>query len=214
MTGAARPKADTRRRGAGPRGELDREAFVGRVVAAAEAIARVEGLRGLGMRRLAAAIGYAPNSIYHAVGDLDQVVLRVNARTLERLHDALSAALALHRDPREAALAMAEAYLAFVAREPRLWGLVSEHALPPGAAFPDWYEAALAGTTGLVDAALGPLIPDAEERQRAVAALWASLHGLASLSASGKLAVLTPEPPERLGRLLVARFLDGTGREA
>ncbi|MFY9291084.1 MAG: TetR/AcrR family transcriptional regulator, partial [Methylorubrum rhodinum] len=38
-------------------------------------------------------------------------------------------------------------------------------------------------------------------------ALWAALHGLASLSTSGKLAVLTPDAPRELARLLVGRFL-------
>lgn len=209
VTAMAATAGEGRRRLAGPRGELDRAAFLERVVEAAEAIARAEGLRGLGMRRLAAAIGYAPNSIYHAVGDLDQVVLRVNARTFARLRAALGAAVAVQDPPRARALALAEAYLGFVAAEPKLWGLVAEHALPSGSAFPDWYAEALADTIGLVDAVLEPLLPEAAERARAVAALWASLHGLASLSTSGKLAVLTAEPPAALARLLVARFLDG-----
>ena len=274
-------KRGENRRSAGPRGELDREGFLLLVVDAAEAIARENGLRGLGMRKLAAAVGYAPNSIYHAVGDLDQVVLRVNARTFGRLHDALAAAIAprtladqsvsharphpevlrsslegalqpvarslepsfeaadaapqdevqgwsktYRPDPqgeaegrnrhvpsmcqataRENALAVAEAYLAFVGEAPLLWSLVPEHAMPPGVALPDWYEEALARTTGLVDTVLAPLLPDPEERGRAVAVLWASLHGLASLSTSGKLAALTPEAPGALARMLVGRFL-------
>lgn len=194
-------------RGSGPRGELDREGFVGLVIDTAEGLARAEGLRGLGMRKLAAAVGYAPNSIYHAVGDLDQVLLRVNARTFSRLHNALVAAISPDASPRENALNVAQAYLAFVAEAPLLWSLVPEHALPAGAVFPEWYEAALSRTTGLVDAVLAPLLPDAAERGRAVAVLWASLHGLASLSTSGKLAVLTAETPGALARMLVGRFL-------
>ena len=42
---------------------------------------------------------------------------------------------------------------------------------------------------------------------QAVAALWASLHGLASLSTSGKLGALTDAAPADLARLLVSRFL-------
>ncbi|NEU10578.1 WHG domain-containing protein [Methylobacterium sp. BTF04] len=168
---------------------------------------RMEGLRGLGMRRLASVIGYAPNSIYNAVGDLDAVILRVNARTLERLHAALTAALGPDRSPRDNALALADAYLAFVVADPQVWSLVFEHALAPDSAFPDWYAEALSQATDLVDGVLVPLIPDAIERRQAVATLWAGLHGLASLSTSNKLAVLTPEPPRALARLLVGRFL-------
>ena len=72
-------------RSSGPRGEHDRESFVALVAGTAEDLVRREGFRALGMRRLAGAIGYAPNSIYNAVGDLDQVLLRVNARTLAQI---------------------------------------------------------------------------------------------------------------------------------
>ncbi len=200
------------KRGSGPRGEYDREGFTNLVAQAAESIVRHEGFRALGMRRLAAAIGYAPNSIYNAVGDLDQVVLRVNARTLDRLYGALAAAIVADRNARANALALADAYLVFVAADPRVWSLLFEHHTAPDLAFPDWYEDAVGRATGLVGTVLEPLIPDADERRGAVAALWAALHGLAALSTSNKLAILTPEPPRDLARLLVGRFL-GVARD-
>ena len=195
-----------RRKGTGPRGEHDREGFVALVTGAAESLVRDEGLRGLGMRRLASAIGYAPNSIYNAVGDLDQVVLRVNARTLDRLHAALAAVLNPARPPRENALALADAYLAFVAADPRVWSLLFEH-VAPDLTFPDWYVEALSRPVSLVDGVLSTLIADANERRQAVAALWAALHGLASLSTSNKLAIIAPDAPSALARLLIGRFL-------
>lgn len=199
--------ARTEKRGTGPRGEHNRDEFLALVTRAAEGLVRREGLRGLGMRRLASTIGYAPNSIYNAVGDLDAVVLRVNARTLERLHATLTAAVRPEASPRANALSVADAYLAFVAADPQVWSLVFEHQIAPDAVFPDWYAGALARATDLVDAVLRPMIPDPDERRQAVATLWAGLHGLASLSTSRKLAVLTPESPRDLARLLVGRFL-------
>lgn len=196
-----------RRRTAGPRGEHDRDGFTALVAQAAETIVRDEGARALGMRRLASTVGYAPNSIYNAVGDLDQVVLRVNARTFGRLRAALDAAIDPDAEARAQALALADAYLAFVQADPAVWSLVAEHALPPDIATPDWYAHALAEATGLVDRVLAPLVPDPGERIRTVVALWAALHGLAALSTSRKLAALTAEPPEALARMLVTRVL-------
>ena len=196
-----------KKRGAGPRGDVDRAGFLALVCAAAEGLVRDQGVRALGMRPLATAIGYAPNSIYNAVGDLDAVLLRVNARTFGRLRDVLAAALDPSASPRANAAALAEAYLGFVAADPAVWSLVSEYAPVRGAAVPDWYWEALAGATDLVDATLEPLLPDDAERARAVAALWAALHGLASLSNSGKLGALTEAAPVDLARMLVARFL-------
>ena len=198
------------RRAPGPRGTHDRAAFAALVAEAAERLVRAEGARALGMRRLAAAIGYAPNSIYNAVGDLDQVVLRVNARSFERLRGALDAATDPRATPRTNAASLAAAYLAFVAADPVVWGLVHAHALAPDTVIPDWHAQALARAVEPVEAVLAPLVPDAAERGRLVAALWAALHGLAALSMSGKLAGLSPDPPEDLARLLVVRVL-GSG---
>ena len=155
---------------------------------------------------------YAAGSIYNAVGDLDAVVLRVNARTLERLRAALVRLVDPARPPIENALAVADGYLDFVARQPRLWGVILEHVLPPGSDFPDWYEKALAATTNVVDEVLKPLVADEDERRRAVATLWASLHGLASLSSSGKLAVVDRDDPRAMAHLLIRRFLGGAAR--
>ena len=198
----------------GPRGEHSRDEFIALVVDHAEAIARAEGLRGLGMRRLAAAIGYAPNSIYNAVGGLDDIVLRLNARTLGRLHSHLAALATERRSAKAAVLRLADGYLEFVRAEPKLWSLLFDHVMADDTVLPDWYGEALARATGLVDAVLVPLIEDAAERHRAVAALWAALHGLASLASSGKLDAVTRDDPRRLARLLIGGYLDGVERGA
>ena len=47
------------------------------------------------------------------------------------------------------------------------------------------------------------------ERQRAARALWAGVHGIASLSSADKLSVVTTETAERLVDDLVATYLAG-----
>ena len=193
------------------RADHSRDELADLVISAAEALACEEGLRGVAMRRIATAIGYAPGSIYNAVGDLDEVLLRVNARTLKRLRVHLAGVVDPAGAPLDNALAVADGYLDFVFRQPRLWGLILEHMLPKGSAFPIWYEEALGETMRLVDDVLKPLIVDEEERRRSVATLWASLHGLASLSTSGKLAVVDTDDPHAMAHLLIRRFLEGAG---
>ena len=195
------------------RTDHSREELAELVVGAAETLARREGLRGIAMRRIAAEIGYAAGSIYNAVGDLDAVVLRVNARTLERLRAALVRLVDPARPPIENALAVADGYLDFVARQPRLWGVILEHVLPPGSDFPTGREGAR-GDDERRRRGLKPLVADEDERRRAVATLWASLHGLASLSSSGKLAVVDRDDPRAMAHLLIRRFLGGAASPA
>lgn len=192
------------------RQEHTREEMADLVAAAAEEIGVRDGLAGITMRRLAAAVGYAPNSIYHSVGDMDQVILRLNARTLARLHRSLRRRLRDGQLPEDAALAIADGYMAFVGQNHRLWSILTEYTLKGDAPLPDWYRAALSRPLALVEEALAPLFADPSDRRRSVAALWASLHGIAALSLSGKLGLVTADDAPDLARLLVRRYLAGT----
>ncbi len=194
--------------------EHTREEMIDLVAAAAEEIGAGEGLPGITMRRLAAAVGYAPNSIYHAVGDMDEVILRLNARTLERLRRALQRRIRPTETPEEAALAIADGYMAFVRQNHRLWSILVDYTRRDTAPLPDWYQAALSRPLSLVKEALAPLFPDPEDRRRSVAVLWAALHGIAALSLSGKLGMVTPDDAPELARLLVRRYLAGSEASA
>jgi AcrR family transcriptional regulator len=177
------------------------------VVDAAEAMARQEGLRGLSLRKIAAEIGYVPGSLYNLIGDLDAIILHLNARTLERLSEYLKTRIDPAKSAVENAFAVAEGYLDFVMAEPLLWGLILEHRLLPGAETPAWFMQALSATTDLVEDVLRPLIADEAERRLAVVSLWAALHGIASLATSGKLWAVHEADPHAMARQLVARFL-------
>ena len=189
--------------------EHTKEEMTDMVVAAADEIGGREGLRGITMRRLAAAVGYAPNSLYHSVGDMDEILLQLNARTLARLAAALRQRLRGVADGEAAAIAVADGYMAFVRAHHQLWSILVEHKLGEGKAFPDWYRAALAQPLELVDEVLAPVFPDADDRRRSVAALWAALHGIASLSLTGKLGVVAPDDAPTLARLVVRRYIAG-----
>jgi AcrR family transcriptional regulator len=196
------------------RQEHTRKEMVDLVVSAAEEIGGREGLAGITMRRLAAAVGYAPNSIYHSVGDMDEVILRLNARTLSRLDRALARRIRPGGPPEEVALAIADGYMAFVHRNHRLWSILVDYSRRDPGPVPDWYQAALSRPLDLVEAALTPLFADADDCRRSVAALWAALHGIASLSLSGKLGIVTPEDAPGLARLIVRRYLAGAAAGA
>ena len=167
------------------RQEHSRDELAALVVSAAEAIAEEGGLGGITMRRLAAAVGYAPNSIYHAVGDMDEILLRLNVRTLDLLCWTLRRSLPGARTPEAAVDAIVEGYIGFVRRHPGLWSVIVEYVRRGKGPFPAWYEEALSRPLDLVDEVLAPFFPDPVDRRRSTAVLWASLHGFVSLTLSG-----------------------------
>ena len=198
----------------GRRSDHTREELAALVVGAASAIAAREGLRGIAMRRIAERIGYAPGSIYNAVGDLDDVVLRVNAATLLALAAQLEAELVKAGDvvPAERALVLAEAYLDYVSQHHLLWGVLLEHRLPPGRSLPGWFIASRDRPVQIVLQALGPLFPGSTaDRRRAVLTLWAALQGVVSMVIGRTLSSLADRTePRRLVRLLVGRYVTGS----
>lgn len=174
---------------------------------AARGLVAEEGLRGLTVRRVAERIGYAPGTLYNLFSNLDELVLRLNAETLDRMAEALAAAAA--RPPAERATALVEAYFDRIAAEPLAWGVLFEHRLPAGTALPDWYGERLDRLVGIAVAALEPLMTDwpVLERRRAIVAMWAGLHGISTLAVGAKLALVDPGDPRALGRLLVSRVI-------
>ena len=195
------------------RSDHSREELAGLVREAARAIAAIEGWRGVTMRAIATRIGYAPGSIYNAVGDLDAVLLRVNAGTLEDLggwvEDAVRRcgpdAAVIQR-----ALAIADSYMRFVTENARLWASVLERVPAADSPVSDWYAAPRARLIEIVAASIAPLYPEAKARRRAVVALWAALQGVASLAAGGNLAfAATNLDPRDIARSIVLRYLTG-----
>src|SRR5512134_263577 len=92
---------------------------------ATEEIVAREGYAALSTRRVAAAIGYTVGTLYLVFRNFDELILQVNARTLDALSARLlEAAGAAEGVPR--ALALGRAYLRFATERPRLWRMVFE----------------------------------------------------------------------------------------
>ena len=181
------------------------------ILEAAYAIIEMHGLAGLSAREIARRIGYSPGTIYNMFDNLDDVVLRIEARVLDALDERLAAVLTEPLPDREKVQRMARAYLGFTHEKPRLWNLLFEHHLPAGAELPDWYQQKLEGLLARIDQALTPLLPHAseQERKRAARVLWAGVHGITSLSTADKLSIVTTEAAGRLVDDLVSTYLAG-----
>jgi AcrR family transcriptional regulator len=165
-----------------------------RLIDAAEVEIADKGLLGLKARDVTQRAGCALGAIYNAVADLDELIMRVNSRTLERL----GAALAPASDaggPKAVTLALADAYAVFALRNRRLWSALFEHRLPEGIEMPDWHrqehEVLIARIVAPLQT-LRPDLPDQDIRLR-VRTLFGAVHGVVHLALQGRL-VGVPEP--------------------
>ena len=180
---------------------------------ALEAACRIvdgEGIGALTARRVANEIGYSPGTLYNVFAGLDDMIIRLNGRSLDILIERLERT-SPSRDPNTYVLRFLDTYLAFESEHPNLWSVLFEHRLQPGRLLPEWYLARVDHALRLVERALSPLFPpdSDEDKQLAARTLWASLHGILSLAKSGKLKVVTTETGRGMARHMVANYLTG-----
>lgn len=187
-----------------------------RLLDAASRSIAARGLAGLKARDLASEAGCALGAIYTAFDDLDELVLRVNLSTLQRLGVALDDALR-EAAPADALRALARGYLDFARAEEPSWRALFEHRTAGGAPLPDWYVDARNALFSRLEGPLGRLLPhlDPEPRARLARTLFSAVHGVVTLGLEQKIA---PTPPETLYEqidslvALIAAGLEKEGR--
>jgi AcrR family transcriptional regulator len=165
-----------------------------RLIEAAEVEIAEKGLSGLKARDVTQRAGCALGAIYNAVADLDELVMRVNSRTLERLGTALAPASGAG-SPEAVTLALADAYSVFALENRRLWSALFEHRLPEGVEMPDWHRQEHEVLIARIGGPLHQLRPDLPETDVSlrVRTLFGAVHGVVHLALQGRL-VGVPEP--------------------
>ncbi len=173
-------------------------------------IVEAGGLRQLTVRRLAGRMGYSVGTVYNLFESIDEIVLRLHARTLDALYDTLAAA-PTGANPEENMREMIGAYFRFTLENPNRWSLLFEERQSGNGALPDWYLEKISRLFMLLEDHLAPLFGpgEGEARRRAARALWCGLHGIWSLAAGDKLDIITRDPMEDVTATLVEVFVAG-----
>lgn len=180
------------------------------IIQATTEIVEEDGLEGLSAREIAKRIGYSPGTLYNVFENLDDILLTIEARLLDRLADRLAKTDA-SGTPQERLKRLTETYFAFTQERPKLWNLLVEHRLPAGQDLPSWYKVKLENLLAPLEDALAPLISgkDKGAQKRAARTLWAGVHGMTSLSTAAKLSPVTGPASGALVDDLVSTYLAG-----
>jgi AcrR family transcriptional regulator len=168
-----------------------REQLKAALVAAAEWEISTGGLRGLKARELAYKVGCAVGAIYNVVSDLDDLILLVNARTLDEIEHKLVAIGPANTSEEATAqlVRLALVYLDFAAEHTPRWRALFDHRLPEGRELPDWYVASQSKLFAYVEQPVAVLLPSASPEQRTLLArsLFSAVHGMVMLGLEEKL---------------------------
>jgi len=188
-----------------------RDALRAKLIDAAENRMKANGLTGLRARDITKDAGCALGGLYNAFGDLDELVLHVNARTL----DSLSEAIATARDglaPKDSLLAIALAYARFARENRTLWDALYDHKMPEGTEAPDWFRTHQRGVMAHVVGDLAALelnLPEETLHLRA-RTYFSAIHGIVAISLQGRFVGLPSDQLEAEIERIVGYILAGS----
>lgn len=195
----------------GRRSDHSREQIRQMAIEATETILQQEGLAGLSTRKVAKAIGYTVGTLYLAFENLDDLILQVNAKTLDELHDVLVTAVNDCRSAEACIARLAHSYYQFAKTQYPRWSLLYEYQSQTEQSLPDWFEAKIQALFKLVEACLQRFDVAKSETQRRLAAqvLWSGIHGVCVLNLTNRITVVSDEIVPALIDATVNNFIAG-----
>lgn len=174
------------------RSDHTREEIREMALVATEQIVSVAGFSALSARKIAKHIGYTVGSLYLVFDNLDDLILQVNGRTLDKLSSALDKAITRHDNPESRLHELGRAYIKFASSNLHLWNMLFEHKLVEGSELPVSMSNQVGSLFSRLEAQFDLLRPGQSEKQLMLSAraLWSGVHGVCMLSVSGKFDVV------------------------
>lgn len=146
------------------------------------------GLKGMQARTIAARAGLSVGSIYKLFGDIEDLIRELNLRTYRDLAAHLRASLAEAAQPEtavfERTMVLVRAYIEFIVTQNARFHALLTFNQRQAVAAPKAYRETEDALFGIVEGVLagGPGFEDEAFRRRAARTLWASVHGIVTVT--------------------------------
>ncbi|HEY6815347.1 MAG TPA: TetR/AcrR family transcriptional regulator [Croceibacterium sp.] len=198
----------------GRRSDHRREELEALIVAAGEQVMAEAGYARFSAREVAKRIGYSVGTIMHVFGNVDGLVVAINARTFGLWAGSLEASLAQAAGA-ERIRALVRGYFAFAEANRNRWSAIYEHRLPPDMPMPEPLAIARARLTGIIAAEIAAVLPTepARDAARLAHSLIATVHGHCSFALAGSFAIMGESDALGLAQSRVAEALRAHGAD-
>ena len=225
------------------RSEHTRQELKQLALEAALRLARHQGLSGLTARKIANEMGYTPGTLYLIFENLDELILHVNAQTLDDIYELMQSRLTLSGDSSSGVHSIVDAYMQFATDNQGLWSCLHEHKIENGK-IPEWFESRINRNFKLLETALsrvsgekGPGLAvspgqpvsmdsvfeinslavtsdgDTNSLQMVARALWCAIHGVCVLAMNSSLNVAGVDSTQTLVHYLTDASLRSLEQE-
>jgi AcrR family transcriptional regulator len=173
----------------GRRSDHSRDEIRAMAISAAAKHVETEGFQSLTARKVASKIGYTVGTLYHVFRNFDDLVIHMNAETIDEMAVLIQQHTRKKRNPENRIRAMAEFYVKYATDHPDRWRLVFEHQAPRGLPTPVQMKERRDVMFEMVADNLREISPGRipQEIDHTATALWSGIHGICILALTGKL---------------------------
>lgn len=190
------------------RNDHSREQIKELALNAAEYIIDSKTLDGLTARRIASKMNYTVGTLYLVFDNLDDLIMHVNARTLDLLIERLEDALSNVRNQGERLALLVNEYLKFTHEKRHRWLTLYTSSFAVKRDFPVWYAKKITALYDLIFDQAQQLYPKYSdiELQNIAKVLWSSMHGASILAVSGSIDAIGGAPGFTMGDSITKLF--------
>ncbi len=179
------------------------------VIRAGSEIIKTSGFSGFSTRGVAKEIGYTVGTLYNVFESYDDIVLHINASTLDDMRKFIEEKLNPKLKNVKAVKQLAKLYIEFAHKNHNSWSALFEYNAPSKLDLPDWYHQKIEKLFNIVEGLLLEFIGKKSEVSKHSRVIWASIHGICVLSLTQKLNVTKTDSAEILTDSLIENYLQG-----
>ena len=194
----------------GRRNEHSREQIKEMAIEAGKKIIVEEGFSKLGARKVARAIGYTVGTLYNVFDNYLDIVLHINAETLDDIKNHLEKSLVPGEEGTKVLTAIGLSYVEYARENTNLWRALFDFQHPEDTDMPEWYVEKVNSVFSIPVKALVPLFNgDTQRAMDEARIIWGGVHGICLLGLTHRLSHDSEELLKTKVRSLIENYIRG-----
>jgi hypothetical protein len=188
------------------------EEIISMATKAGHEILKDEGTARFSARKVAKKIGYTIGTIYNIFDSHTNLILHINAVTLEDMKKFILLKIKNKKANNYMNYIdiLADSYIEFAYENYNCWSALFEFNLSRDAHTPKWYMDKIEDLFSLLETPLRKLLLDNDSKiKKSSTVLWASLHGICQLGITGKLNRIGVPSVQKLAKDLIKVYISG-----
>lgn len=181
------------------------------IIASAIKLVEKGGLTAISSRKIAKEVNYTHGTVHKFYDNFNDVILQVNANTLDQIYTALYKAVSREKIDSKDINALANTYIEYGLNNRNRWEALYNftYSRDKSEDLPDWYQERIEKIFTLVESRLLMHCKSSKDVKPYAQILWSSLHGIAILALSGKLDTVKVKSVKKMTENFTRVFTNG-----